>query len=193
MIQAKFVASGLNKDSWPVSDLPEIVLAGRSNVGKSSLINALFERKNLAYVGKTPGKTRLLNFFNVSDEWMMVDAPGYGYAKRSKEEMIQFGNVMESYFRQRENLKALLLIVDYRHKPTQDDLGMVEFATFKNIPIIICCTKKDKCKRSELHKLKKQIAETLNVDAAQCIDFSSVTKEGVAEVHQRIEELLNQQ
>ncbi|MFV0551093.1 MAG: ribosome biogenesis GTP-binding protein YihA/YsxC [Anaerorhabdus sp.] len=189
-IDVEFLTSASSIAECPQSDLPEFVLSGRSNVGKSSLINAMVNRKQLAYVGNTLGKTRLLNFFEVDHRCMFVDVPGYGFAHRSQTELIQFGKMMDDYFEQRENLKALILIVDYRHKPTKDDVTMIEYARGQQLPILICATKKDKCKRSELSKLKKAISETLNVPSTSIIDFSSQTKEGVEELWSKLNEMI---
>lgn len=189
-IDVEFLTSASSITECPQSDLPEFVLSGRSNVGKSSLINAMVNRKQLAYVGNTPGKTRLLNFFEVDHRCMFVDVPGYGFAHRSQNELIQFGKMMDDYFEQRENLKALILIVDYRHKPTKDDVTMIEYAREQQLPILVCATKKDKCKRSELSKLKKAISETLNVPSTSIIDFSSQTKEGVEELWSKLNEMI---
>lgn len=189
--EVEFLTSSPKIEDCPISDLPEFVLAGRSNVGKSSLINALVNRKNAAYVGNTPGKTRFLNFFKVDNKYMLVDVPGYGFAHRSQKELVQFGEMMDGYFSNRKNLKALILIVDYRHKPTNDDVTMIDYARELHMNILVCATKKDKCKRSELVKLKKCISETLNVPLSNIIDFSSITKEGVDSLWDSIDNMLN--
>lgn len=162
--KAELVLSAPSKKEWPDSDLPEVVLAGRSNVGKSSFINAMTNRKKLAYVGNTPGKTRLLNFFNLDDKYMFVDVPGYGYANISKQQLIRFGEMMEDYFSEREQKKGLVLLVDARHKPTEDDRLMLDFARYHALPVIIVATKVDKVKRSQIFKQKKLIQETLELN-----------------------------
>lgn len=172
------VISAPSRKSWPESQLPEIALAGRSNVGKSSLINTLAENHHMAYVGNTPGKTRLLNFFNVNDELMLVDVPGYGYANASQKMLIQFGEMMEDYFGNRENLKAVVILLDGRHKPSQDDLAMVEYARYFELPMILVATKMDKCLQNERKKNLEQIASALKVPLSALIPFSSQTKEG---------------
>lgn len=192
-VEVEFLTSASSIEECPASDLPEFVLSGRSNVGKSSLINAMVNRKRLAYVGNTPGKTRLLNFFKVDQRCVFVDVPGYGFAHRSQAELMRFGKMMDGYFENRQNIKALILIVDYRHKPTGDDVTMIEYAREKQLPILVCATKKDKCKRSELAKLKKTISETLNVPLASILDFSSETKEGVDELWAKMNELIETQ
>lgn len=173
---ANFITSAINKSQWPDHLLKEVVLAGRSNVGKSSLINSLCNRKNLAYTGNTPGKTRLLNFYNVDDKIVLVDVPGYGYAARSSNELNTFGEMMETYFNERDNLKALILIVDMRHKPTKDDIEMLEYAKSKKINTFVVATKFDKVKSSERDKQSKLICDTLGI--SNLIHYSSVTKKG---------------
>lgn len=185
-----FIKSVSADGEWPISNYPEFVLAGRSNVGKSSFINAILNRKNMAFVGKTPGKTQLLNFFEVDHKFMMVDVPGYGYAARSRSKLQDFGTMMEDYFAHRQNLKALFLIVDLRHKPTPDDIDMIEFAKAHHMATFVVATKHDKCKNSELHKLKMQVADTLNISSDQLILFSSITKKGVDEVYHHLDRLI---
>ena len=186
----KFVTSASKQSEWPEINLPEFCLAGRSNVGKSSFINTLFNRKNLAYVGKTPGKTQLLNFFSIDNHLALVDVPGYGYASRSHSKLINFGEMMEDYFANRDNLKALFLIVDLRHKPTGDDIGMIEFAKANHINTVVIATKQDKCKNSEIVKNKKLIATTLDVKPNSIILFSSSTRYGLDDVWNKIEEII---
>ena len=178
--KAELVISAPDKKSWPDTTLPEIVLAGRSNVGKSSFINAMCGRKKLAYVGNTPGKTRLLNFFLLNRKLVFVDVPGYGYANISKQQLLRFGEMMEDYFHERKQKKALLLIVDGRHKPTDDDVTMLEFARYFELPIIIAATKMDKVKASQRQKQLKLISETLALsEEDHLIPCSSANKEGM--------------
>jgi len=183
---AKLVISAAGKNQWPDSDLPEIVLAGKSNVGKSSLINTLLNRKSLAYVGKTPGKTRLLNFYEVNQKFMMVDVPGYGFAQRSHNELVAFGKLMEEYFHERQQLKVCVLIIDLRHGPSKDDLTMLEFVRANGIPVVVVATKQDQCNQSETAKNRKLISEKCNVPAHQIILFSSKTRKGRDELIARI-------
>lgn len=185
------VISAPNSKSWPEGNLPEIVMAGRSNVGKSSLINTITRRKNLAYVGNTPGKTRLLNFFNIDDRFLLVDVPGYGYANASKKTLIQFGEMMEEYFGSREQKKGLLIIVDARHKPSEDDITMMEYARYHGMKLAVIATKMDKLKRSEVKKNLNKIKTTLELtDDDYLIPFSSEKRQGIDRVWQVIDEML---
>ena len=185
------VISAPDSKSWPEGDLPEIVMAGRSNVGKSSLINTITRRKNLAYVGNTPGKTRLLNFFNIDDRFLLVDVPGYGYANASKKMLIQFGKMMEEYFGERKQKRGLLIIVDSRHKPSEDDLTMIEYARYHGMKLAVIATKIDKLKRNEVKKCLEKIKTSLQLDDNEVlIPFSSEKKQGIDRVWQVIDEML---
>ena len=184
---AKLLISAAGKSQWPDSELPEIVLAGKSNVGKSSLINTLLNRKSLAYVGKTPGKTRLLNFYEVNQQFMMVDVPGYGFAQRSQKELIDFGTMMEDYFSERKQLKVCIQIIDLRHGPSKDDLMMLEYVRSNGIPVLIVATKQDQCNQSETSKNRKMISEKCNVPLQQIVLFSSKTRRGRDELMEKIE------
>ena len=158
-------------------------MAGRSNVGKSSFINTITGRNKLAKVSGTPGKTRTLNFFNINDELRLVDVPGYGYAKVNDKMKKSFGDMIDTYLSQRDTLKVLVLIVDYRHKPTHDDITMYEYAKYYEIPVIIVATKEDKLKRNDLKKNEKIIKETLKFDKKDYfVRFSSLKKVGINEV-----------
>lgn len=188
--QCELVISAASKEQWPESDLPEVVLAGRSNVGKSSFINTMTNRKKLAYVGNTPGKTRLLNFFQLDDELMFVDVPGYGYANISRTQLVKFGEMMEDYFGGREQKRGLVLIVDSRHKPTEDDVMMMDYARYFEIPVIVIATKIDKLKRSQRNKHLQIIQQTLTMGEDDAlIPFSSETREGVEKAWKAIESL----
>lgn len=181
--KAELVVSAPEKKYWPETDLPEIVLAGRSNVGKSSFINAMCTRKKLAYVGNTPGKTRLLNFFNLDDKYMFVDVPGYGYANISKMQLIKFGQMMEDYFSQRTQKKGLVILVDARHKPTDDDQTMLDFARYYEIPIAVVATKIDKVPTTKLaHHLKIIRNELKLAQDEPLFPFSAEKKEGMEAV-----------
>jgi len=181
--KAEFMLCAAWKSQWPKNDLPEICMAGRSNVGKSSFINAITGRNKLAKVSGTPGKTRTLNFFNINDELRLVDVPGYGYAKVNDKMKKSFGDMIDTYLSQRDTLKTLVLIVDYRHKPTHDDITMYEYAKYYEIPVIVVATKEDKLKRNDLKKNEKIIKETLKFDKKDYfVRFSSLKKVGINEV-----------
>jgi GTP-binding protein len=174
----------------PLSDEPEIAFAGRSNVGKSSLLNKLFNRKQLARVSSVPGKTITINFYDV-DGCKFVDLPGYGYAKISRQEKERFGELMEGYFKSGRNLKLVVQLVDMRHKPSADDMGMIEFMKEMNIPFIIVMTKSDKLKVREYKKrLEESAAELSAAGDVAVIPFSSITGEGADEIKKYIEEAL---
>ena len=188
--KAEYVLSAAWKSQWPSEDFPEMCLAGRSNVGKSSFINTMLNRKALAKVSGTPGKTKTLNFFNVNDALYFVDVPGYGYAKVNNNVTKQFGKTMDEYITHRSTLKGFILLVDYRHKPTKDDVMMYEFVKHYDVPVIVVATKEDKLKRNDLKKNEKIIKDTLNFDPQdQFIRFSSLKKKGINEAWQAIYKL----
>lgn len=176
----------------PQSISPEIAFSGRSNVGKSSLLNKLFNRKSLARVSSVPGKTITINFYNV-DDCKFVDLPGYGYAKLSKTERDRFSELMEGYFQSGRNIKLVVQLVDMRHKPSQDDFGMIDFMQQMNIPFIIACTKADKLKVKEFQKREREINQELNmVDEGLIVPFSSQTGLGLDNIKMLIEKSLEQ-
>lgn len=173
-----FVTSATKKEQYPSEELKEVAFVGRSNVGKSSLINSITNRKALARVSNTPGRTRLVNFFIINGEYSLVDLPGYGYAKVSKSQLQDFKNIIEEYLSNRENLKKIILLVDARHTPTNDDKIMYEYVRFYNIPCLVVGTKLDKLKRNEIKKNEKIIRETLQMrETDDFIMFSSLSKE----------------
>lgn len=188
--EANFLGSALQKSQFPESMLPEIIMVGRSNVGKSSLINTLVNRKQLAYVGSKPGKTKLLNFFAIDDSFVLVDAPGYGYAQRSKQELLNFAQMMDDYFSSRKQLKLMIQIVDMRHKPTKDDIEMIEYARSFNIKTLVVATKYDKVKASERAKNIKIIKDILKINDKSLYLFSSETRFGLTELWQAITETI---
>ena len=191
--KAQFMLCAAWKSQWPENDLPEICLAGRSNVGKSSFINTITNHSKLAKVSGTPGKTRTLNFFNINDELRLVDVPGYGYAKVNDKIKESFGDMLDTYLRERDVLKGLVLIVDYRHKPTHDDKMMYDYDKHYHIPVIVVATKEDKLKRNDLKKNEKIIKDTLGFDKNDIfLRFSSLNKVGIDEVWERIIELCEQ-
>ena len=173
---------------YPTDNKPEFLIVGRSNVGKSSFINTLVNRKNLARTSAKPGKTQTLNFYNIDDLCYLVDVPGYGYAAVSNKKQEKFGLMIEEYIMNRPNLKHVFLLVDYRHKPTEDDVLMYEFLKYYNLDITIVATKYDKVGKNGRIKQDKLIKDTLKFDDNEFITFSSVTKKGRTEVLSIIEE-----
>lgn len=182
-----FIKSAVTADQYPKHTLPEIAFIGRSNVGKSSLLNTLLRRKNLALVSNTPGKTRLINFFDIDEALCFVDLPGYGYAKVPESVRKQWKPMIETYLRQRENLKEVVLIIDCRHEPTEQDIIMRDWLRSYKIPTIIVATKIDKLSKSQWQKQQKIIHETLHMSSEESLlPFSSLKAEGVKPVWQAI-------
>ncbi|NLL30208.1 MAG: YihA family ribosome biogenesis GTP-binding protein [Clostridiales bacterium] len=181
---ADFVISAVKRSQYPVTGLPEVAFVGRSNVGKSSIINAITNRRKLAKVSQTPGKTRLINFFIINNnEFYLVDLPGYGYAKVSKAEKASWGKTIETYLNGREELKRVILLVDSRHKPTADDIQMHEWIKFYGYDEIIIATKSDKLSNNEIRKSEKVIRETLKLTKEDRLYFfSSLNKKGKDEL-----------
>lgn len=179
---ADILLSATNKSHYPQDDIPEVALAGRSNVGKSSFINTMLNRKNLARTSGKPGKTQLLNFFNIDDKLRFVDVPGYGYARVSKKEREKWGKMIEEYLTTRDNLRAVVSLVDLRHEPSSDDVQMYEFLKYYEIPVILVATKADKIQRGKWNKHESMIKKKLDFDKTDTfIIFSSVNKTGVEE------------
>lgn len=177
---ASILLSAASKAHYPQDDLPEVALAGRSNVGKSSFINTLLGRKNLARTSSKPGKTQLLNFYDIDGKLRFVDVPGYGYAKVSKAERAKWGKMIEEYLTSRDNLRAVVSLVDLRHDPSADDVQMYEFLKYYEIPVIVVATKADKVTRGKWNKHESAIKKKLNFDSSDAfIIFSSVNKEGL--------------
>ena len=155
--------SAVRKNQYPTGGLPEFAFAGRSNVGKSSLINKILNRKSLARVSSTPGKTATINFYNIDDTIHLVDLPGYGYAVRSQSEIAKWGSMIEDYLRNREELVQTILLVDSRHKPTKDDIMMLDWIRQYHEQAIVIATKEDKLKKSEIEKNLELIWNTLEL------------------------------
>ena len=176
---AEFVRSAVKKADFPRDQLPQIVFAGRSNVGKSSVINKILNRKNLARVGAAPGKTTHINYFLIDKKFYLVDLPGYGYAKVSKEEKARWGKLIESWFADTELMTLGVQIVDARHKPTADDCTMAEWFKSCGKPYIVVANKLDKLKKSEIEGNVARIRETLGLDEdAVVIPFSAEKGDG---------------
>jgi GTP-binding protein len=169
----------VRRSQYPEDNRAEFLLVGRSNVGKSSFINSLIERKNFARTSSKPGKTQTLNFYQVNKSFYLVDVPGYGYASVSKDAQKKFGMMIEEYLRTRQNLKHVFLLVDYRHKPTEDDILMYDFLKYYNLNITIVATKYDKVTKNGRVKQDKLIRETLKLDENNSfVPFSTITKKG---------------
>jgi GTP-binding protein len=183
----KLVISAVRKSQFPNDDKPEFLLVGRSNVGKSSFINTLINRKNFARTSSIPGKTQTLNYYLINDSFYFVDAPGYGYAKVSRQLKNKFGLIMEDYLEGRDDLKLVFMLVDFRHKPTQDDITMYKYLKHYNIKTQIICTKLDKVTMKNKDKNLKLIAKTFEVDPNELILFSTITKYGRDETFKVIE------
>ncbi len=184
-------AMAVRTSQYPTDKLPEFLLVGRSNVGKSSFINTLIERKNFAYTSSKPGKTQTLNFYLVNKAFYLVDVPGYGYASGPQDRQKKFGVMIEDYIKSRENLKCVFMLIDYRHKPTEDDVLMYEFLKFYNLNIKIIATKFDKVKKNSRDKQNKLIKDTLKLkEEEEFITFSTVSKKGKEEVYELINNLL---
>lgn len=177
----------VRRSQYPEDKKAEFLLVGRSNVGKSSFINTLIERKNFARTSSKPGKTQTLNFYKVNDAFYLVDVPGYGYASVSKDTQKKFGLMIEEYLKERPNLKHVFMLVDYRHKPTEDDCLMYEFLKYYNLDITIVATKYDKVSKNNRIKQDKIIKDTLKFEDDEFITFSTVTKKGRTEILSIIE------
>lgn len=176
---AEFEKSAVAKEQYPKSDMLEFAFAGRSNVGKSSMINKVLNRKSLARVSGTPGKTITINFYNIDKKIYLVDLPGYGYAKRSKEEVAKWGAMMEDYLANRKQLVQTILLVDSRHTPTEQDIQMAEWIRHYHDRLVVIATKTDKLKKSEFDERIDDIAETLELTEDDVlIPFSTSNEEG---------------
>ncbi|MBS5853534.1 MAG: ribosome biogenesis GTP-binding protein YihA/YsxC [Staphylococcus sp.] len=186
--KAEYLISGTKFEHFPKLNYPEFVFIGRSNVGKSSLLNAITNRKNLAYTSSKPGKTITLNFYNVNDEILLVDVPGYGYAEKVKYDRLAYGKMIENYLNYSKNLISCFLIIDSRHKPSEDDILMYKFLKHLEKQIVIITTKIDKISKNELQKNLALIKKTLNLetnDLVFCV--SSEKRIGIDSIHSYIE------
>lgn len=193
-INAEFETTAVTKKQYPAGDIPEIALVGRSNVGKSSLINCVLNRKKLARTSSTPGKTATINFYRVEDKFRFVDLPGYGYAKVSKAEKEKWARMIETYLSERENLRAIIQLVDARHKPTAEDKTMNDWIRRCGYYPYTVATKLDKLKKSETEKNLTVIYEELSLDEdAVLIPFSAENKTGREEVLELIDMILDKE
>ena len=191
--KALFYTSAVSKETLPEESRVEVMFCGRSNVGKSSFINMITNRKSLAWTSSNPGKTQTLNFYEINDDLYFVDVPGYGYARVSKSVKETFGKMIEEYVTTRTILKMVFLLVDFRHKPTEDDCLMYEFLKFNNLPVTVIATKADKVKNSERKKCKEDIIERLNLTKEdRFIVTSSEKREGLGQVLTLLDEILEE-
>ena len=189
----EFLGGMATVGGWrPEAGLPEIAFAGRSNVGKSSLLNRLVHRKKFARVSNTPGRTREINFFKVNDRFILVDLPGYGYARISKERRAEWKPLIESYLRSSRDLRGIVQLLDVRHEPTADDRRMLEFLGELGIPAVIVLTKIDKLAPPQRASRIAELASELSLDDDQLIPFSAVTGDGRNDLAEAVEALLNQ-
>lgn len=185
-VELKSIA--VRQSQYPTDNHPEFLLVGRSNVGKSSFINTLISRKNFARTSSKPGKTQTLNFYLINNDCYLVDVPGYGYSKLSKQSDKKIGLMIEEYLKKRDTLSHVFMLIDYRHKPTEDDIMMYNFLKYYNINITVIATKFDKVGQKDRTKQDNIIKETLKID--NFIHFSSTTKKGKEEVLKIIESYL---
>lgn len=184
--------SAVKKEQYPNEGMPQIAFVGRSNVGKSSLINTLLNRKRAARVSQTPGKTRTINFFQINEEFFLVDLPGYGYAKLSKQEKATWGKIMDDFFVHSRDLTHVFVLVDIRHKPKEDDISMVEYIRHYNIPVSIIATKSDKLSKNEQNKSIQAISRDLMINKDEIFLISSLKKTGQDEIWGRIERIFEE-
>ncbi|HDX8654841.1 TPA: ribosome biogenesis GTP-binding protein YihA/YsxC [Staphylococcus aureus] len=171
----ELIISAVKEEQYPETELSEVALSGRSNVGKSTFINSMIGRKNMARTSQQPGKTQTLNFYNIDEQLIFVDVPGYGYAKVSKTQREKFGKMIEEYITKRENLQLVIQLVDLRHDPTQDDILMYNYLKHFDIPTSVICTKEDKIPKGKVQKHIKNIKTQLDMDPDDTIvSYSSI-------------------
>ncbi|HOB12036.1 MAG TPA: ribosome biogenesis GTP-binding protein YihA/YsxC [Syntrophomonadaceae bacterium] len=188
--QAEFVGVFVDMDQLPADQLPEVAIVGRSNVGKSSLINRLANRKNLAKSSSTPGKTRTINYYRFNQSWYLVDLPGYGFAKVSQSERARWGKMIEKYLTSRSSLRGVILLVDIRHSPSKEDRLMKDWLEHHQIPYMVVATKSDKLSRSARLKNLAMIRKELQLPIEQQpLGISSASGEGMEELLQSLEEI----
>jgi len=187
---AKFEISVMNKSQYPKGKTPEIVLAGKSNVGKSSFINSMVNRKSLARTSSAPGKTRQLNFYNIDDRFYFVDLPGYGYSEMSKKEQEKVATSVNSYLKNRQNINLIILLVDIRHKPTANDITMLDYIKSTGRRYFVIASKADKIAKTKVNSYIEDLAKVLNVEKNLIMPYSSESKAYVEDVWEVIEESL---
>ena len=187
---AKFEISAVGPKQYPKGNLPEVVLVGKSNVGKSSFVNTLCNRKNLARTSNVPGKTRQINFYNINEKFYLVDLPGYGFSKMSKEEKVVSGKYIEEYLQNRENICLIVLVLDIRHKPTEDDLHMYNYILSTNLPFIVVTNKADKIAVTKVEEAVNTVKEYLGISYSTIIPFSAERKIYTDKAWEEIEKFL---
>jgi len=187
---AKFICSAVTPEHYPPADLPEVAFAGRSNVGKSSLINKILNRKKLVRTSKTPGRTQLLNFFEINEIYRFVDLPGYGYAKVPAEVQKRWRPMVETYLTSRSNMRGMVLLLDIRREPSKEDLNLWHWLQTMSIAVVTVTTKADKLSRNKRNKQIASIARTLGCKKEELIEFSTMTGEGKEEIWKRLLKLL---
>lgn len=185
------IISAVQEAQYPETDVPEVALSGRSNVGKSSFINSMIGRKNMARTSQQPGKTQTLNFFNIDDQLVFVDVPGYGYAKVSKVQREKFGKMIEEYLTTRQKLQLVIQLVDLRHNPTEDDVLMYNYLKHFDIPTLIICTKEDKIPKGKVQKHLNNIKNKLDLEEGDAIvSYSSIKNNKQQQIWDMIESYL---
>jgi len=189
---AEFITSAARPDQYPRDESPEVAFAGRSNVGKSALINCLIQRKKLVRTSRTPGRTQLINFFKINGSFMFVDLPGYGYAKVSQSLRASWGPMIETYLDSRQNLRGVVQIMDLRHPPSPDDISLWSWLKEKKIPAIPILTKADKLSRTKWNPLAQTSGRILGISPVDFIIFSAQTQQGRNELLCRVKELILQ-
>lgn len=189
--KAELAAVAVKKNQYPQDALPEVAFAGRSNVGKSSLLNTLTNRRNLARVSGSPGKTRTINFFQINDAFRIVDLPGYGYAKLSKSATEHWGDMIEGYLSSRENLRCVILLVDIRHQPSAQDVQMYQWLQHYDLSGVVVATKADKISRNQLRTQMNMIRRTLSMGEEDVVlPVSSLKKSGYEDLWSVIEQII---
>ena len=190
---AKFICSAVTPEQYPLDDLPEVAFAGRSNVGKSSLINKILNRKKLVRTSKTPGRTQLLNFFEINELWRFVDLPGYGYAKVPKEVQKRWRPMVENYLTTRVNLRGMVWLLDIRREVSKEDLTLWDWLRTKQLTVIVVITKADKLSKNKRNKQAASIAKSLGMKARELIQFSATSGEGKEEIWKELLRILESQ
>lgn len=187
----KFEISAVSKKQYPKGDMPEIVLVGKSNVGKSSFVNTMINRKSLARTSNVPGKTRQINFYNMDDKFYFVDLPGYGYSKMSKQEKVISGRYIEEYLEEGKNVALIILVLDIRHNPTADDMLMYDYILKSNLPFMVLTNKADKIAITKVDAEVEKIKEILGISYSTILPFSAERKIYIDRVWEEIEKYID--